>query len=105
MDVALSIGSYEFVAYYLDLLPSLRFSLMQDLMSHAHTQLCTDSLKLREMAQGDGSICVCVSVCLSICLSVSGCMCACLCLYFVCVCLHIMHMICLSYLVCVCVCV
>ncbi len=38
---ALAVPSgYEIVAYYLDLLPSLRFSLMQDLMSHAHTQLC-----------------------------------------------------------------
>ncbi len=31
---------YAVVAYCLDLLPSLRFSLKQDLMSHTHTSLC-----------------------------------------------------------------
>ncbi len=105
-------------AYYLDLLPSLRFSLMQDLMSHAYTQLCTDSLILREMAQGDGSICVCVrlSVCLSVylsvcerlyvCMSVSVSVCACiLCIRYVrhtscvhvCVCVYVSCCVCIVY--------
>ncbi len=81
MDVALSIGSYEWVCVYcLDLLPSLQFSLMQDLMPRTHSSVLTHfnwGRWLREMVR---YVCVCASVCLSVCLSVSVCMCACLCL-------------------------
>ncbi len=103
---ALAVTSgYEIVAYYLVLLPSLWFSLMQNLMSHAHTQLCTDLLKLREMARGDGSICVCVCVCLSVCLSMSVCMCACLCLCVLAYYMSVILSVCVWVYVSCCICI
>ncbi len=96
-------SGYASVAYCLDLLTSL-------LLPHAgsnvsHTQFCTDSLQLRELAQGDGSMCVCVCVCLSVCERLSACTCACLCLFSVCACIlcvwYVGHWMCVCHVICI----